>query len=122
MKKKIIAMLTAALVLSLALHADSKLRCFTIHGRLFVSNGTPSVRVWIVGTKRILGAQPVEQLPPNVRRYLQFGTNIYADFLVCPLEPDRAGWMRSVEIRSVKRMVIEKFIDGYEEPTVFRVD
>lgn len=34
--------------------------CFTLHGRLFVGNGAPSMRIWRVGTKRILGVLPSE--------------------------------------------------------------
>jgi len=30
-------------------------QCFRLHGRAFFSNGTPSLRIWHVGTKRILG-------------------------------------------------------------------
>ena len=31
-------------------------KCFTVHGRLYVSNGTLSVRLLKIGTKRIFGA------------------------------------------------------------------
>ena len=31
--------------------------CFEIHGRLSLYNGTPSVRLWPVGTKRLLGVR-----------------------------------------------------------------
>src|SRR5262245_48301115 len=30
-------------------------KCFTVHGRLSVYNGTPSIRLWPIGTKRLLG-------------------------------------------------------------------
>ena len=33
--------------------------CFEFHGRMFVSNGTPGVRIWPVGTKRLLGVLPL---------------------------------------------------------------
>src|SRR5215470_7968732 len=36
-------------------------KCFELHGRMFVSNGTPSVRIWPVGSKRLLGVLPAEQ-------------------------------------------------------------
>jgi hypothetical protein len=29
--------------------------CFVVHGRLFVSDGTPDLRMWKIGTHRILG-------------------------------------------------------------------
>src|SRR6185436_2347848 len=30
-------------------------RCSRVHGRLSVYNGTPSIRLWPLGTKRLLG-------------------------------------------------------------------
>jgi hypothetical protein len=29
--------------------------CFTIHGRMYAANGSPSYRIWIVGSNRIFG-------------------------------------------------------------------
>lgn len=52
-------------------------RCFVVHGRLAIGNGTPSVRIWPVGTKRILGVNDAqndpegeELFPPDVRRMI----------------------------------------------------
>jgi hypothetical protein len=33
--------------------------CFTVRGRLSVYNGNPSVRIWPIGTTRLLGLDPV---------------------------------------------------------------
>src|SRR5499427_6788103 len=30
-------------------------KCFPVHGRLSVYNGTPSIRLWPIGSKRLLG-------------------------------------------------------------------
>src|SRR5256885_9747185 len=30
-------------------------KCFNVHGRLSVYNGTPSIRLWPIGSKRLLG-------------------------------------------------------------------
>src|SRR6266446_6656389 len=68
-------------------------QCFQIRGRVFVSNGTPDLRIWRVGTKRILGVtasadandNDEEIAPDNLlhaldgERYFLFG-----DFEVCP--------------------------------------
>src|SRR5438094_9241540 len=29
--------------------------CFTVRGRMYAANGSPSYRIWVVGTRRILG-------------------------------------------------------------------
>lgn len=89
--------------------------CFQVHGRLFAANGTPGLRIWIVGTKRILGIHnfDVEQgpsgIPDCLSPHIGFGKNLYADFLICPFSPDREGWMRSVCIDSASSMVVEDY-------------
>lgn len=72
--------------------------CYTIRGRMFVANGTPGVRIWRVGTKRVLGVVPAENeiAPRSLLDRLGFGTMIYGNFTVCPLTPDREGWMQMV--------------------------
>lgn len=93
-------------------------KCFTVHGRLYVSNGTPSVRLLKIGTKRILGASDEgDDLPACLRKFLAVGTFIYGDFLVCPLKPDRPGWMRPVCVESVSKLVLERY-DDQNRPTV----
>jgi hypothetical protein len=91
--------------------------CFVIHGRLFAANGTPGLRIWVVGTKRILGVhnddvEPGEPggYPACLSSHVGFGTNLYADFTVCPVAPDREGWMRPVCIESASNMVIENYL------------
>ncbi len=97
--------------------------CFQVHGRLFAANGTPSLRIWIVGTKRILGIHngDVEQeypgFPDCLSRHIGFRKNLYADFLVCPLSPDIEGWMRSVCIESASSMVVEDYSTDAEGET-----
>lgn len=93
-------------------------KCFTVHGRLYVSNGTPSVRLLKIGTKRVLGASDEgDDLPACLRKFLAFGTFIYGDFFVCPSKPDRPGWMRPVCVESVSKLVLERY-DGQNRPTV----
>lgn len=93
-------------------------KCFTVHGRLYVSNGTPSVRLLKIGTKRILGASDEgDDLPACLRKFLAVGTFIYGDFFVCPLKPDRLGWMRPVCIELVSKLVLERY-DDQNRPTV----
>ena len=88
--------------------------CYQVRGRLSVWNGTPTLRIWVVGTQRILGIPSEEtdfplkysKLPANVERLLiGNGTNIFADFDVCPLTKERPGTMRMVFVRSASHVV-----------------
>ena len=86
--------------------------CFAVHGRLFASNGTPSVRLWPVGTKRLFGVVPSEReiLPPCLRGKFGFfaGTTIYGDFTVCRFTQEHPGAMRLVCIEEAEHLVTEK--------------
>jgi hypothetical protein len=94
--------------------------CYWTHGRLGVYNGgVPNVRLWKIGTKRILGIlsgpdynladeeKEGPELPPNVERtFKPFSNRIFADFEVCPLEPEKTGVMQRVCIESAKNIVV----------------
>ena len=97
--------------------------CYWIHGRLEVANGNPTIRVWKIGTHRILGIlsgpgslkrnpnDGVEaKLPPNVDRALSKSAygGIFGDFEVCPLEPEVAGTMQTACIESAKNIVVDQ--------------
>jgi hypothetical protein len=93
--------------------------CYWAHGRLSVSNGTPSVRLWKIGTKRILAIHSGPgfkigdsrenenpELPANVdQAFKTVNTRIFADFEICPLEPEQAGVMQSACIESARKIV-----------------
>jgi hypothetical protein len=81
--------------------------CYKIRGRLSYYNGTPSTRIWIVGTHRMLGIPSEDnELPPNVKVLLKdFDDNIFGDFVVCPLSPERPGTMRMVFVKSASHLV-----------------
>jgi hypothetical protein len=93
--------------------------CYWAHGRLSVGNGTPSVRLWKIGTKRILAIhsgpgfkigdnQENEnpELPANVdQAFKTINTLIFADFEICPLEPEQAGVMQTACIESARKIV-----------------
>ena len=34
--------------------------CHIVHGRLMAYNGTPTFRIWVVGTKRLLGVHQTQ--------------------------------------------------------------
>ena len=76
--------------------------CFRVHGRAALYNGNPTIRIWKVGTRRLLGVSArceppaCEPLPAAVRAALDWVHPVYADFVVCPFAPARAGVMRMV--------------------------
>jgi hypothetical protein len=107
--------------------------CYWVHGCLGLYNGNPAFRLWKIGTTRLLGIfsgpssyhGPVAdttplmddegpEFPANVRRTLkthqEFGLprRIYADFEVCPLEPEKPGAMQAACIESAKNIAVEK--------------
>lgn len=81
--------------------------CYQVRGRLSYYNGTPSTRIWIVGTHRMLSVPSEDsELPPNVKSLLKgFDDNIFADFTVCPLTKERRGEMRDVFVKSAIHVV-----------------
>ena len=97
--------------------------CFSVHARFFTSNGIPC-RLWVVGTRRVLSVENCESLPEPMERYVAppgpAFVVIYGDYLVCPLEPDRPGWMRTVTLRTAERLVVEREHPN-GPPEVFRV-
>ena len=87
--------------------------CFTVHGRLAVWNGAPAFRISLIGTKRILGVNGADgepasatAIPEAVRRARTTNfTEVYGDYRVCPLSPDRPGRMQFVCIDSAANLV-----------------
>ncbi len=95
--------------------------CYWTQGRLYGANGNPAIRIWKMGTHRVLGVYSgpsVDRssldnenpgLPPNVKKkFKPFENRIVANFEVCPLETERAGWMQAVCIESAKDLVVIK--------------
>src|SRR4051812_41631513 len=91
--------------------------CYQIHGRLYLTNGTPSVKIWVIGTKRILAVQTLEDSEENIMpakvssQFLNTATQVFADFQVCPFEKDTPGHMRMVCIESAKNMIVYNLDD-----------
>ena len=97
--------------------------CFTIHGRLSLYNGTPSLRIWIIDTKRILGVIPSEDeiIPQALVKHLGFGNNIYGDYTVCPFAEYKPGHMQMVCIEEAKNLVVESYIEGQKKPKIYKI-
>jgi hypothetical protein len=92
--------------------------CFSVHGRLFVANGTPSVRIFGIGTRRILGvldrqseAEGNEVIPPSVNALLEpdpFFIDVYGDYEVCPFDRTQLGRMQTVCIESASHLIAQR--------------
>jgi len=98
--------------------------CFTIHGRIMATNGTPGMRIWRVGTKRMLGVLPSEDeiVPEPLKKYFGPMTNLYGDLLVCPFTEPRPGEMQMVCIEAASHLVVERYGEGQGQRRVFRVN
>ena len=97
---------------------------FELHGRLPLYSGNPCFRIWIIGTKRLLGVQGGDIDPATMPTELEalFQANgslrVYADFKVTPLTKYKKGHMQMVRIDSVKNLVIyqgDTFLEKMKE-------
>jgi hypothetical protein len=81
-----------------------------VHGRLTYYNGNPSSRIWIIGTKRLLGVREsgdeVADMPKKLRDLMSWDREIFADFAVEPLTPYKQGVMQMVRVVSATRIVV----------------
>ncbi|MBN8812481.1 MULTISPECIES: hypothetical protein [unclassified Sphingomonas] len=111
-----------ASLLALTLAGSPPMLCRTVHGRLFASNGNPAMRIWVVGTKRILGIDAdedllLDRLPANVRKLWAptgnlFNASIYGDFRVCARKPQRPGVMQRVIVTHAGRLRLDRYDGG----------
>jgi hypothetical protein len=97
--------------------------CFKHHGRLTAYSNGIAVKIWLIGTTRVVYPEGGLKLPPDFDKYLDptppnsYGT-VYGDFELCPLEPDTPGAMRRVRVASAEKLVVEG-VNGLRPP--FRV-
>lgn len=96
--------------------------CKWTRGRVRLGAGTPAYRLWKVGTNRLLGIysgpsvdrhshdNEDPEFPANVQHMWQtrIGHTLWADFEVCPLEPERPGFMQAACIESAKNVFVQK--------------
>jgi hypothetical protein len=97
-------------------HPQLVAACFQVHGRLSAFNGAPSLRIWPVGSKRLLGisegrfALPdFANIPPELVAQLGGWDNaMFADFTVCPFTEEMPGVMRFVCVDSARNIIVRK--------------
>ena len=100
-----------------------------VHGRMAFYEGTHNVRIWPIGTHRLLGVEyvpgsvenPTDEHPDGVfwmplelSNTSTFGVEIYGDFEVCPLAKKTPHAMQFVCVESATNMVVK---DYNKEPT-----
>lgn len=115
-------LIVCGVIAGLPAEADCKTRtwpCYWTHGRIVAGNGTPSVRIWPSGTRRLLGvvnpSDPrtddgeLDSLPIGLGRLLtdKHVDAVWGDFHVCPVAPERDGWMRFVTVNRTRKLVIQ---------------
>jgi hypothetical protein len=89
-------------------------KCFSLRGRLSLYNGNPTIRLWRVGTKRMLGVsasysrEGYSSIPEELEKQLNWENELWGDFLVCPFTPQRPKAMQLICIESGKKIVARK--------------
>ena len=90
-------------------------KCFTVQGRLSVYNGAPAMRIWKVGTRRMLGiseqrfaVEGYRNVPETIQNQLNQDVEIFGDFLVCPFTRQKAGEMQMVCVEEGKNLKVKK--------------
>jgi predicted dehydrogenase len=82
---------------------------FRVHGRLSIWNGNPAVRIWIVGTHRMLGIRDGTAYPTNLEQLLVSpDTEVFGDFVVCPLTRYKKGVMQVVCVDSASNLRVSQ--------------
>jgi len=88
--------------------------CFTIHGRLSSGADTIQLRLWPIGTKRMLGVSDgpaindaERPIYPKALTFPNGNETIYGDFEVCPFTPKRDGEMQFVCIESASHVIVK---------------
>lgn len=102
--------------------------CFVVHGILQGSNGVPALRLWRSGTKRVLGVvggdgdpAAADLIPEPLNAQMTTTTpgwlrSVDADFRVCPLATEKAGWMQPVCIVGATHVVFTQRHYGFDPP------
>jgi hypothetical protein len=88
--------------------------CWTVRGRATFGNGTPTLRIWPVGTKRMLGvtAGPIaddadEPIAPKNFGIPNGAEALYGNFEVCPFTPEQKGHMQMVCIEKASDLFVK---------------
>ena len=89
-------------------------KCFKVRGRLSLYNGAPTIRLWRAGTKRILGVsasyaqEGYSSIPAEIEKQLDWETELWGDYLVCPFTRPQPGVMQLICIEAASRTSLRK--------------
>jgi hypothetical protein len=81
--------------------------CFTVRGRLAAYNGGPSLRIWRVGTKHMLGVLDEFPLPSDFPEANLWDKEAWGDYEVCPFTQEKPGAMQMVCVESAKDIFLK---------------
>jgi hypothetical protein len=89
--------------------------CFEVNGRLSVYNGAPSLRIWRVGTRRMLGIseqrfalEGFRKVPEEVEQAIKPEVELFGIYTVCPFTRQKQGEMQLVCVDKVKNLSVRK--------------
>jgi hypothetical protein len=82
--------------------------CFTVHGRLAMSNGTPTYRLWRIGTDRMLGVHDFI-VPASIATNLTWENAAFGHFYVCPFTRQKSEEMQIVCVESASEVIYKKW-------------
>ncbi|MFV3372030.1 hypothetical protein ACNFH5_27995 [Pseudomonas sp. NY15435] len=85
-------------------------QCKSVKGTIALHNGTPSIRIHLDKSKRVLGVIPAENeiMPQDLKEEISFEQSVHAQLLVCQLSPRRTGTMQSVCVESASNIKLVK--------------
>lgn len=104
--------------------SENAASCYWTRGRLQEYEGTPAYRLWKIGTHHLFGIYSGRsawrgnrlapdnedpEFPPSVRTLIRSGSvQVFGDFEICPLEPERPGFMQAACIESANNLFMHK--------------
>ncbi len=65
------------------------------------------MRIWRIGTSRILGVHD-DIMPESLTTKMDWDTEAYGDYDVCPFTPERRGEMQMVCIEGAENVIAKK--------------
>lgn len=89
--------------------------CFLFWGRMQLYEESPRVRIWRVGTTRVLGImddeyqlEGYENVPGDLVGQIDWNTAMFGDFTVCPFADDIPRKMRPICVEKAENTVIKR--------------
>lgn len=85
--------------------------CRVVHGRYSYWQGFPSARIWVIGTRKMIGVlmdEGIEGIPEYFGKNVLWNDNLFGDFYVCSLfEEPQDEHMEAACIQSWRNLVLQ---------------